>query len=718
MTALASNSPAQGAAPPVATTAPSSARSGFHKTLMWLHTWVGLTFGFALLFLAVTGGVLVMRPHFEDALNRRLVSAPACAAPLALDDLAARARAAHPEDKVGSIEINADAASSIAVKFNNKDYVYLDPCSGRVLGQQNQYGGLFGVIDGLHRFRFIDNGRKIGGTLSAITLVFLVIGGVYLWWPRSRRALKGALTFNARSPGIGRTLSLHKVVGVYAAALLLAMTITALPLSFDWAKNLIVVATGTPADSAPPPEAAAGSAKLHAGVKGAARAPGQKAKRLKMQDLWALAKADVPTLKWASIKYPKKDGVVEVEILERGMPHANAKSFLYLDAATGQTLRLSHYLTDTTLGRKVYLYILALHSGLVGGLPYQLALMLVCFSVPVQAYSGFSPYIRKQFRKSAKAGLSLKLVAKTVEAENICSFEFADARGRPLPAFSAGSHIDLTVGPGLIRQFSLCNDPKETHRYLIAVLREPQSRGGSRTLHDALEVGDVLEASLPKNHFQLAHAAGRSILIAGGIGITPILCMAERLSNIGAAFELHYAVASTARAAFVDRLEQAAFAQQVKLYVSDERRRLDTWALLRDVDPDAHVYVCGPERLIDDVLAAARALGWPDANVHCEYFVAEAHDTSNDRDFDVRLASTGLTIHVPRTTSVAAALASHGVDIPMSCSEGVCGTCLTRVLQGEVAHRDRVLSAAERARGDQFTPCCSRATGPLLVLDL
>jgi ferredoxin-NADP reductase/uncharacterized iron-regulated membrane protein len=713
MTALETNPRAQDIAP-AATTASSPVRSDFRKTLVWLHTWVGLTFGFALLFLAVTGGVLVMRPHFEDTLNRRLVSAPACAAPLALDALADRARAAHPKDKVGSIEINADAASSIAVKFTNKDYVYLDPCSGRVLGQQNQYGGLFGVIDGLHRFRFIDSGRKIGGTLSAITLVFLMLGGVYLWWPRSRRALKGALTFNARTPGIGRTLSLHKVVGVYAAALLLAMAITALPLSFDWAKNLIVVATGTPADSAPPPKPAADAAKLHAGAK----TPGQKAKRLKMQDLWALAKADVPTLKWASIKYPKKDGVVEVEILERGMPHANAKSYLYLDAATGQTLRLSHYLTGTTLGRKVYLYILALHSGLIGGLPYQLALMLVCFSVPVQAYSGFSPYIRKQFRKSAKTGLSLKLVAKTVEAEGVCSFEFADARGRPLPAFSAGSHIDLTVGPGLIRQFSLCNDPKETHRYLIAVLREPQSRGGSRTLHDVLEVGDVLEASLPKNHFQLAHAARRSILIAGGIGITPILCMAERLSNIGAAFELHYAVASTARAAFVDRLRQAAFAPQVRFHVGDEGGRLDIRALLRDADPEDHLYVCGPERLIDDVLAAARALGWPEANVHCEYFVAEAHDTSNDRDFDVRLASTGLTIHVPRTTSVAAALASHGIDIPTSCSEGVCGTCLTRVLQGEVAHRDRVLSAAERARGDQFTPCCSRATGPLLVLDL
>ena len=717
MTALESNPQAQDAAA-AAVTAPSSDRSGFRKTLVWLHTWVGLTFGLALLFLAVTGGVLVMRPHFEDFLNRSLVSAPACAAPLALDVLADRARAAHPQDKVASIEINADAASSIAVKFANKDYVYLDPCSGRVLGQQNQYGGLFGTIDGLHRFRFVDNGRKIGGTLSAISLVFLVIGGVYLWWPRSRRALKGALTFNARRPGIGRTLSLHKVVGVYAAALLLAMTITALPLSFDWAKNLIVVATGTPADSTPPPKAPAGAAKVHAAVKGAAQAPGPKAKRLKMQDLWVRAKADVPTIQWASIRYPKKDGLVEVEILERGMPHANAKSYLYLDAATGQTLRLSHYLTGTTLGRKVYLYMLALHSGLIGGLPYQLALMLVCFSVPVQAYSGFSPYIRKQFRKSAKAGLSLKLVAKTVEAENICSLEFADARGRPLPAFSAGSHIDLTVGPGLIRQYSLCNDPQETHRYLIAVLREEQSRGGSRALHDTLEVGDVLEASLPKNHFQLAHAARRSILIAGGIGITPILCMAERLSNIGSAFELHYAVASTAKAAFVDRLKRASFAPQVRLYVSSEGNRLDIRALLRDADPETHVYVCGPERLIDDVLAAARVLGWPEDNVHCEYFVAEAHDTSNDRDFDVRLASTGLTVRVPRTTSVAAALASHGIDIPMSCSEGVCGTCLTRVLQGEVAHRDRVLSAAERARGDQFTPCCSRAAGPLLVLDL
>jgi len=688
-------------------------RSQLRKTLLWLHTWVGLTFGFALLFLALTGGVLVMRPHFEDLLNRRLVSAPACATPLALDDLASRARAVHPASKLGSVEIDTAAGSSIAVKFADKDYVYLDPCSGKVLGQQNQYGGFFGTIDWLHRFRFVENGRPIAGVLSAVTLLFLMAGGLYLWWPRSRQAVKGALTFNARRPGIGRTLSLHKVVGVYASALLLAMAITALPLSFEWAKHLIVVATGTPADSPPPP-----AAPRHVARMPGATAMGAKVKRLKMQDLWARAQADVPTMQWAAIKYPKKDGVVEVEILERGMPHANAKSYLYLDAATGQTLRLSHYRTDTTLGRKTYLYILALHSGLIGGLPYQLALMLVCFSVPVQAYSGFSPYLRKQFRKTAPAGLSLKIVAKTVEAEGICSFEFADGAGRPLPAFSAGSHIDLHIAPGVVRQYSLCNDPRETHRYLIAVQREAQSRGGSRALHEVFDVGDVLEASLPKNHFPLAHAAGRSILIAGGIGITPILCMAERLSNIGAAFSLHYTVASVSRRAFSARLSTAPFSGQVRYYASDQGRRIDVDAVLRAADADAHVYVCGPDRLIEAVLASARGLGWPEDRIHAEYFVAEAHDTANDRDFDVRLASSGLTVHVPKTVSVAAALAGHGVDIPMSCSEGVCGTCLTRVLEGEVAHRDRVLSAADRARGDQFTPCCSRAVGPLLVLDL
>lgn len=676
--------------------------SRFRRVLLWLHTWVGLTIGLALLFLAVTGGVLVTRPMFGDVVDHKLLKTPACATPLPLDMLAEEATRAHPQEKLASLEFTADPAASVAVKFANKDYVYLDACSGRVLGVQNQYGGLFGVVDGLHRFRFVENGRAIAGVLNAIVGAVLVVGGLVLWWPRSRAAAKGALTFNARLPGVARTLNLHKVVGVYASALLLCLTVTGLPLGLDWAKNLITVATGSPTELPPPPAAP--------------RHPPH-TPRVKMEAVWARIKAEAPNWQWAGVSFPKK-GVVSVEYLEPGAPHADAKSHMYLDAATGEVLSLKRYGDGTPLGRKVYLFIIALHSGLVGGIPYQLALVLVCFSVPVQVYSGFSPYIRKRLRGPARLGLALKLIAKRDEAEGVCSFEFADPSGRALPAFSAGSHIEVTIGPGLTRRYSLCNDPKETHRYLIAVLRKADSRGGSQAMHDDLTIGDVIQAGLPKNHFALAHAAERSLLIAGGIGITPILCMAERLSNSGAEFSLHYAMRSRRSGAFVERIQRSEFASRTRLHISDEGSSLDVGDLLRSQDRSTHIYVCGPVSLIDKVVETALGLGWPEALLHSEYFVAETHNAADDRPFDVKIASSGLLVHVAKDDTVTEALARAGIDIPTSCSEGVCGTCLTRVLEGVVEHHDRLLSSQERNRNDQFTPCCSRAAGGLLVLDL
>ena len=680
-------------------------QTAFRKNLLWLHTWTGLTVGLVMLFLSVTGGLLVMRPNFDDLVNRRLVEAPACAAPLPLDALVKSAAAAHAGAKPALIEMTAGPGHAVAVQFQDKDYVFVDPCGGRVLGVQNEYGGFFGVLDGLHRFRFMDNGRSVAGVFNVAVLVLLVVGGVVLWWPRSRAALKGALVYNGRLPGVARTLSLHKVIGAYAAVLLLLLTVTALPLSFQWAKDLVGAAAGSSAENLPPPPAPALDPK---------------AKRLKMQQAWAITQRAFPNLEWAALSYPKKKTpLISIEIRDHGAPHKNAKSYLYLNPINGQVVALRRYATDVPPGRKAYLYILALHSGLVGGIPFQLALLVACFSVPVQAYSGVVPYLRKTLRKSAvKEGLTLQLTARTVEATDICSFEFAHPKGGPLPAFSAGSHIDLQLAPGLVRQYSLCNDPGETHRYLIAVRRERESRGGSRRLHEELKVGDLIPASLPRNHFPLAHGAHHSLLIAGGIGITPILCMAERLSNTGADFELHVCARSLSDAAFGDRIRRSVFSDRAHFHLSERGSRLNVRKLLSTQDRDAHIYVCGPTRLIDDVLATAAALGWPEEAVHREYFEAAVHDTRDDAPFQVKIASTGLTVEVPKDASVVETLATHGIAIPTSCAEGVCGTCLTRVLEGEVLHRDMLLTAEERARNDQFTPCCSRAASRVLVLDL
>jgi len=677
------------------------------KKLLWLHTWSGLTIGLVVVFLALTGGGLVLKDALDDTVYRDLHVVPKCNAPLPLDRLASSAVAVHPEAKLHSIEITSGETDSVAVMFTDKDYVYVDPCSAQVLGIQNQYGGFFGVMDWLHRFRFFSDlklGRTVAGWVNTTFLVLLIGGGIALWWPRNRQALKSALKFNPRLPGTARTLNLHKFVGIYTALVLLVLTVTGLPLGFEPVKDAIYSATGYVPPKKPLSKPAA-----------------EGAQRVSIEDFWQKTRALVPDLEWVSLRYPPKPGTAyEAEILQKDSPHSIAKGYHYMDAYTGQTLKLDRYFDDQHIGRKIYLYCIAIHAGMIWGLPYQLLLLVCALGVGVQAYSGFSPYLRRKFRKPVGAGLALKLVAKTVEAEGICSFEFEDPKGKRLPPFSAGSHLDVRIRDGLVRQYSLCNDPNDTHRYVIGVLRHADSRGGSLAMHEALHVGDIVDVSVPKNHFPLDHSARRSLLLAGGVGVTPILCMAERLANVGVDFEMHYCTRSMARTAFLERIKTSSFARRVSFHFSDgpAEQQVDIPALLDSPAAGTHLYVCGPSGFMDLVIATAKEKGWPDAHVHREYFAGEVYGAEGNVGFNVRLASTGKVIPIAKDKSVVAALVDHGIEIATSCAEGVCGTCLTRVLDGEVEHRDRFLTAEERARNDQFTPCCSRARSGMLVLDL
>lgn len=321
---------------------------------------------------------------------------------------------------------------------------------------------------------------------------------------------------------------------------------------------------------------------------------------------------------------------------------------------------------------------------------------------------------------NAPSALSVRVTRKAVEAEDICTFELASADGAPLPAFSAGSHIDVQLPGGLTRQYSLCNDPAESHRYLIGVLRDAASRGGSAAMHEQVREGSVLQISPPKNHFALAHHAPRHLLIAGGIGVTPILCMAERLAATGADFSMHYATRSRARTAFFERIARAPFAGRVSFHFDDglAEQRLDIGAELTAQPAGTHLYVCGPQGLMDAVLGAARKAGWDETHLHHEYFGADVKPQAGDGAFEVLLASSGRVIPVAADRSVLAALADAGVIVPSSCEQGVCGTCLTRVIDGVPDHRDQYLLPDEQAANDQFLPCCSRAKSARLVLDL
>jgi len=316
--------------------------------------------------------------------------------------------------------------------------------------------------------------------------------------------------------------------------------------------------------------------------------------------------------------------------------------------------------------------------------------------------------------------LQVRVARKASEALDIVTLELVAVDGKALPAFSAGSHVDVQLPGGITRQYSLCNDPKETHRYLIGVLRDPASRGGSLAVHDSVQEGDMLQISAPRNHFPLSHEAKKHLLLAGGIGVTPILCMAERLAITGAAFEMHYATRAPERTAFRARIAAASFADRVHFHHDngDAAQKLDLTALLASPQAGTHIYVCGPKGYMDAVLGTARAAGWPEAQLHYEFFGAEVAKSESDAGFQIKLASSGRIIMVPKDQTVTQALAAAGVEVMVSCEQGVCGTCLTRVLEGVPDHKDSYLTPEEQAANDQFTPCCSRSKTPQLVLDL
>lgn len=315
--------------------------------------------------------------------------------------------------------------------------------------------------------------------------------------------------------------------------------------------------------------------------------------------------------------------------------------------------------------------------------------------------------------------LELVVQRRVREAEDIISLDFISAQGTVLPAFEPGAHIDVHLPNGLIRQYSLCHpsESRSSAKYTIAVQREKESRGGSISVHEQLTVGSRVQASEPRNLFELVPAARKHLLLAGGIGITPLICMAQALALRQHDFELHYFCRSQARAAFGDLLRSDSLAQSVHLYLNGNTSA-HLAELLKRPDPDTHIYVCGPSGFMDCVLGTASERNWPLGNVHKEFFAAGSSPQEGDQLFEVQIASTGYRYEIPVGASVFEVLDQAGVDIPVSCEQGICGTCVTRVLEGVPDHRDQYLTDAEKAANKCFTPCCSRARSKLLVLDL
>ena len=301
-------------------------------------------------------------------------------------------------------------------------------------------------------------------------------------------------------------------------------------------------------------------------------------------------------------------------------------------------------------------------------------------------------------------------------AQGIAAFELAPVEG-DLPTVQPGAHIDVHLPGGLVRQYSLVNGPGEQDVYRIGVKREPLSTGGSRALHDAVRQGDVLAVSAPRANFVLRRDAFRTVLLAGGIGATPLLAMAQALQTFGAAYELHLFVQTEGDVAFpeiVDRLG-AAVVRHVGLDAHGTAAAIER--ILGPFEPGWQVYLCGPAPMLERARAVAAAAGWPDAAVHYEYFKnTRVIDTASS--FDVELARSGLVLAVPAGRSILDVVREHGVMVDSSCEQGACGTCVVGVLEGEPDHQDVYLNPQEHADGRRMTICVSRARSVRLVLDL
>lgn len=305
------------------------------------------------------------------------------------------------------------------------------------------------------------------------------------------------------------------------------------------------------------------------------------------------------------------------------------------------------------------------------------------------------------------------------EAQGVRSFELQALDGDALPRFTAGAHLTFMLpgdGAALVeRKYSIASDPADGERYEIAVLLDPGSRGGSRYMHEVVAEGDVLEVTAPMNDFRLVEGAERSILIAGGIGITPILAMLRTLAASDSALEVHYAASNPERFAFRDAVETIA-GDRAEFYVGGRASGtgMELELVLESPLPGTHVYACGPRRMIEAVRDTAAEKGWLPTQIHFESFASGV--LPGDTPVCVELARSGMTVEVPADSSILDAMLEAGVWASYQCRRGECGSCMTTVLEGEPDHRDVCLTAADRKT--YMCPCVSRAKGDSLVLDL
>lgn len=313
--------------------------------------------------------------------------------------------------------------------------------------------------------------------------------------------------------------------------------------------------------------------------------------------------------------------------------------------------------------------------------------------------------------------LQLQLRQIRLEADGIASFELADPDGAPLPAFTGGAHIDIQIPDGPRRSYSISSAPDLPSHYRITVKRDPASRGGSAWFHEHARVGMRFAVHGPRNEFTLNEAAPHSVLVAGGIGITPLLPMISRLTELGRPWSLHYSTRTRREMAFeaeLLQLQEVGAGALRRYFTAEDEARMDFCSIIGTAPANSHFYCCGPAPFIDAFLAATHRLA--PSFVHYERF--SASQAPAEGGYTLVLARDGRRLTVAPGRSMLDTLLDAGLDLPYSCTQGVCGSCRLDVLDGRPDHRDECLSEEERVGNRMVIPCCSGATTPELVLDL
>lgn len=315
-------------------------------------------------------------------------------------------------------------------------------------------------------------------------------------------------------------------------------------------------------------------------------------------------------------------------------------------------------------------------------------------------------------------GLKVRVKRITWEALGIISLELRSAAGGTLPAFCAGAHVDLALPNGLLRQYSLLTAPSgQTDAYVVAVNLDTSSQGGSRYIHNDLKVGQILDIGVPRNHFPLDETTSHSVFIGGGIGITPLYCMMQRLGAMRRSFDVVYATRSRYRAAYLNEI--VALCPDAVVHHDDEHggSPIDLAPIIAGFPPDTHFYCCGPPAMMSAFEKHTASL--PERFVHCEYFSPKKAAQENDREeFKVTLARSGVTLKVPSGKSILDVLIENGLSVHHSCCQGVCGSCEVAVLSGIPNHRDSILLPSQRARNDVMMVCVSGSLSEELILDI